>query len=133
MAADGRKNGAGHGAKTGAVREKAILALLSEPTIGEAATTAGIGERTLRRWLTEDVAFQAEFAAARQATFEAAISRIPALTGRAVDTLAALLGDKEPPAVRLGAARAVTDIGLHQHDAETIMRKLDEIEARQRR
>jgi hypothetical protein len=52
---------------------------------------------------------------------------------RAVDTLAALLGDKEPPAVRLGAARTVTDIGLHQYDAEMILKKLDDIEARQRR
>ena len=52
---------------------------------------------------------------------------------RAVDTLAALLGDEEPPAVRLGAARTVADIGLHQHDAETIVRKLDALEARQRR
>ena len=52
---------------------------------------------------------------------------------RAVDTLAALLADKEPPALRLGAARTVADIGLHQYDAETILKKLDEIEARQRR
>ena len=92
-----------------------------------------MGEPTLRRWLTDDAAFQAEFEAARHATFQAAINRIPALTARAVDTLAALLGEKEPPAVRLGAARTVADIGLHQHDAETILRKLDEIEARQRR
>ena len=100
--ADERKTRVGHGAKTAAVREQAILALLSEPTIGEAATRCGIGERTLQRWLTEDAAFQAEYEAARRATFKAAISRIPALTVRAVDTLAALLADKEPPAVRLG-------------------------------
>ncbi len=133
MSADVRKNRAGHGAKPAAVRDQAILALLSEPTIGEAAARCGIAEKTLHRWLTDDAVFLAAFEAARQATFKAAISRIPALTVRAVDTLAALLGEKEPPAVRLGAARAVTDIGLHQHDAETIMRKLDEIEARQRR
>ena len=48
-AADGRTSGAGHGAKTEAVRERAIVALLSEPTIGDAATRCGIGERTLRR------------------------------------------------------------------------------------
>ena len=35
--------------------------------------------------------------------------------------------------MRLGAARTVTEIGLHQYDAETIVKKLDEIEARQRR
>ncbi len=35
--------------------------------------------------------------------------------------------------VRLGAARTVAEIGIHQHDAETILRKLDEIESDQRR
>jgi hypothetical protein len=43
MTADGRKSGAGHGAKTDAVRERAILALLSEPTIGQAAARCGLG------------------------------------------------------------------------------------------
>ena len=37
-----------------------------------------------------------------------------------------------PPAVRLGAARTVVELGIHQHDADTILRKLDEIEAGQR-
>ena len=87
----------------------------------------------MRRWLADDAAFQAEYEAARRTTFQAAISRIPALTSRAVDTLDDLLGTTKPPAVRLGAARTVAEIGLHQYDAETILRKLDDLEARQRR
>jgi hypothetical protein len=55
------------------------------------------------------------------------------LTVRAVDTLADLLGTTNPPAVRLGAARTVAEIGMHQYDAETILKKLDDIETRQRR
>jgi hypothetical protein len=131
--ADQRKTRGGHGAKTAAVREQAIVALLSEPSIGQAAARCKIGEKTLRRWLTDYTVFQAEFEAARHATFQAAISRIPALTVKAVDTLAALLAAKEPPAVRLGAARTVAELGQHQYDAEIILKKLDEIEARQRR
>ena len=42
MAADGKKHRAGHGAKTAAVREQAIVALLSEPTIGQAAARCRI-------------------------------------------------------------------------------------------
>jgi len=134
MAADGRKSEpAGHGAKTAAVREQAIVALLSASTIEEAAGRCHIGARTLRRWLTEDESFKAEYEAARRATFQAAISRIPMLTVTAVDALADLLGTSKPPAVRLGAARTVAEIGLHQYDAETILKKLDEIEARQGR
>ena len=132
-AADGRETGRkAHGAKSAAVREQAILALLSEATIGRAAEQCGVGERTLRRWLSEDGAFRAEFEAARHSTFEAGMHRIQALTSRAVDTLEDLLGATKFPAVRLGAARTVAELGIHQHDAETIMRKLDEIEAAQR-
>jgi hypothetical protein len=133
MSADERKTRAGHGAKPAVVRERAILALLSEPTIGKAATTCGVGESTLRRWLAEDTAFQVEFEMARTVTFKAALHRLPALTATAINTLAALLGDQEPPAVRLGAARSVVEVGLYQHDVDVIVKKLDALEARQRR
>ena len=75
MSADERNTRVGHGAKPVHLREQAILALLSEPTIVAAAARVGMGESTLRRWLAEDAAFQAEFEMARHATFEAAISR----------------------------------------------------------
>jgi hypothetical protein len=51
---------------------------------------------------------------------------------RAIETLAALMAADVAAAVRLGAARTVAELGIHQHDAETIMRKLDEIEAYRR-
>ena len=38
-----------------------------------------------------------------------------------------------PPNVRLHAARIVAELGIHQHDADTILRRLDEIEGVQRR
>src|SRR4249920_3765509 len=52
-----RRNAAetrGHGAKSAAVRERAILALLSENAIGAAAQRCGVNERTLRRWMADD-------------------------------------------------------------------------------
>ncbi len=128
---DGRDLG-GHGAKSAAVRERAILALLSERTIGQAAAKAEVNERTLRRWLSEDEAFQAECAAAPQATFQTGIRRAQVLTVKAIDTLDELLDEKKHPHVRLGAARTRAELGIHQHDAETILKKLDEIEADQR-
>ena len=127
------RDSAGHGAKSVAVRERAILALLSEKTISKAAEKSGVNEKTLRRWLADDDAFKADYAAARQAAFEAGMSRVQALAGKAIETLDELLGEKDHPNVRLGAARTVAELGIHQHDAETIMRKLDEIEEHQRR
>ena len=130
-AADVRET-AGHGAKSQAVRDRAILALLSEKSIPKAAAKCKIGERTLHRWLTSDAAFQAEYSAARQAAFEAGMSRVQALTGKAVEALDELLDATDHPNVRLGAARTVAELGLHQHDADTILRKLVEIETAQR-
>ena len=100
--------------------------------MGRAAARSGVSERTLRRWLTEDSAFKAEYEAARSAMFQIGMSRIQALAGRAVETLEDLLGAKQYPAVRLGAARTVAEIGMHQYDADTILRKLDKVEAAQR-
>ena len=127
------QDAAGHGTKSAAVRERAILALLSEKTLVKAAAKSGVNARTLRRWLADDAAFKTDYATARHTAFEAGINRVQALMVRAVDTLEELLGEKKYPNVRLGAARTVAEMGIHQHDAETIMRKLDEIEEHQRR
>lgn len=135
-AADSREKGAtppGHGAKSAAVREAAILALLTEKSIQLAAARCGVHERTLRRWLTDDPTFKAEHDAARRAIYETGMCRVQALTGKGVETLEELLDAKKFPAVRLGAARTIVELGIHQHDTETIMRKLEEIEAAQQR
>ena len=47
---------------------------------------------------------------------------------RAVDALEDLLKAGASPAVRLGAAKAVFDLSLHERDAAEIMRRLDDIE-----
>ena len=56
-----------------------------------------VGVRTLHQWLTEDEAFQADYTAARQATFEGGMSRVQALTGKEIETLDELLGEKDHP------------------------------------
>ncbi len=132
IAEDARGSGR-PGAKSDAVRERAILALLSEKTLGVAAEKCGVNEKTLRRWLAGDEAFKTAYGEARRATFDAGMGRIQALTARAVETLEDLLDATQSPNVRLGAARTVAEMGIHQHDAETILRKLEEIEAAQQR
>ena len=102
MAADGRKSGAVATARrpTPCANRRFWRSCPSRQS-GRPRPAAALAEQTLRRWLTEDAAFQAEYEAARHATFQAAIRRIPALTGRAVETLADLLGTSTHPAVRL--------------------------------
>ena len=52
----------------GAIRAGGI----AERTLELAAARANVGDRTLRRWLTEDTKFQADYAAARKAATQGA-------------------------------------------------------------
>jgi hypothetical protein len=97
----------GHSAKSAAVRERAILVLLSENNIGEADAKSAVNEKTMRRWLLNAESFKAEYVAARQAAFQAGIHRMQALTARAVDTLR-LLDAKKYPSDPGGPARRVS-------------------------
>jgi hypothetical protein len=115
------------------LRERAIEALLSEKTLGAAARRCGVNEKTLRRWRAEDEEFKQAFAQARTARFHEAMDRVQALTITAVATLEALMGPTAPPTVRLGAARTVAELGMHQHEADTIVKRLDELERAARR
>lgn len=58
----------GHGTKIGRKQEDAIAALLTQPTLAEAARQTGVGEKTLRRW-QQDPSFQSAYREARRTTF----------------------------------------------------------------
>jgi hypothetical protein len=42
------------------------------------------------------------------------------------------MASKFPPNARLGAARVVLDLGIHQHEANVIVRRLEDLEAQHR-
>jgi hypothetical protein len=129
MAAHDLTYRAGHGAKAGSVREKAVLALLSTSSLAAAAAAAGVGERTLRRWLANDSTFRQLYDDARENSFKAGLERVQLLMARAVSTLEELLELSSHPAIRLGAARTVAELAIERHDAETLLRRLEELEA----
>ena len=62
----------GHGEKLSRKQEALISALLTTPTLADAAHTAGIGEVTAWRWL-KDATFQANYREARRAAVQHAI------------------------------------------------------------
>jgi len=119
-------------AKNDASRERAVIALLSERSLGAAAKRAGVGERTVRRWLAEDSEFQGELSRARRATFQAGVQRVQALMGQAVGVLEDLLAETKHPAVRLGAARTVIELAVNRNDAEVLLGRVEELERLQR-
>lgn len=83
-------------------QHRALVALMAERTIDKAAASAGVGRKSLYRWLGEP-AFRAALAEAQGAALAGALRRLAALTGEAVDTLSDVL-DTGTPAERLRAA-----------------------------
>ena len=97
----------GHGEKLGRKEEQAILALLTHPTIPEAAAACGVGEATLWRWMQEPE-FRDRYRQARRQVLEGAIASLQQAAGEAAATLRALL-TAESETVRLGACRAILE------------------------
>jgi hypothetical protein len=95
-------------------KEARILeALLSSPSVAQAARVVGLSERTLFRKL-EDPDFQEQLTAARRRTFGVTLNRIASLSGEAVTVLEGLLRNRKvAPAVR-----ARIGLGIIAHACE---------------
>jgi hypothetical protein len=91
--------------KLTARQRSAIEALLDADSLEEAATTIGVKESTLRRWLAQPSFIGAYYAAGR-AQFADAQHRLRATSGAAVDVLRKALADDDV-AVRIRAAAAI--------------------------
>lgn len=104
-----------------------IVALAGGATIRDAARRASIGERTVYRRLDEPD-FRQQVQAARADMVAQAVGKLADAATKAVDTLSALLdGDSE--SVRLGAARAILEIGTKLRDATEFEARLAALEA----
>src|ERR671932_2508179 len=78
-------------------QHKALAALLTEPTLSDAAAKVGIGERTLHSWLAEP-AFKAAYLDVRREAVGQAIARLQQLSSGAVAVLAQVAADRQAPA-----------------------------------
>ena len=85
----------GPGQKLARKQEAAIAALLSQRTVEDAARVAGIGTRTLFRWL-ELSEFREAYLQARRQAFGQATARLQQATGAAVSVLLSLMLDWTP-------------------------------------
>ena len=123
----GGRRSTGHGGKAATVRDRTVLALVAGRRPADAAADAGIGLRTLQRWL-QDASFIDQLNSARAAAFDSAMQRLMAGANIAADTLVDLLNDGQPSAIRLGAARCVLDHAIERHDVATVVARLTELE-----
>ena len=114
-----------------AKQNKALEALLSGMTKGDAATSAGVTPRTLNRWLHEDILFWDTLQQESQRSVFDATRRLTATLNTAVTVMASVMEDASAPAaVRLRAAQVVTETAVKLIETSDILRRLEELETR---
>src|SRR5271168_3540188 len=115
-------------AKLGRKKEEALLALLSQRSIEEAARAAGVGPRTLYRWMKEPD-FDAAYREAKRASFSQSKARLHQMASAAVTTLGKeMLDPHTPPATKLRAADSILDYTAKAIELEEIEARLAELE-----
>mgnify|MGYP001378616874 CR=1 FL=1 len=114
-----------------AKQQRALEALLSGATKGDAATAAGVTPRTLNRWVNEDALFWNTLQAENRKAVFAATRRLTAAMDTAVTVMTEVMQDAAAPAaVRLRAAQVVTETALKLIEANDVIERLEELETR---
>jgi hypothetical protein len=109
-------------------QDGAVATLLQEPTIGRAAAAAGVGERTLRRWLAEPV-FKAAVLTARREAFGQAIGLTQKYAPVAVAALVKVMQDQTvPPAAKVTAAAMLLRFGREGIELDDLAERVEAME-----
>src|SRR6266849_1915566 len=120
---------AARGSILGRKQEDAIAALLTQRNVEEAARAAGIGTRTLLRWLKLPE-FQAAYRQARREAFGQAVARLQQGASAAATTLLKTMIDPATPAsVRVRAAECVMNQAPKAIEIEDIEVRVAALEA----
>lgn len=109
-------------------KQKALLALLTQPTKEKAAAAAGITSKPLRGYLAE-ADFQAEYKRAFSELVEDATRQAQQAISLALSTLREIVEDGEENAqARISAARSLLEYSLKLTESTDILNRLDELE-----
>src|SRR5271170_3965129 len=118
----------GHGSKMSRKMDAAIIGLLTQRNLEEAARSAGISLATLRRW-QDQPEFEAAYRKARRKTFGQQVARLQQASGAAVTTLLKLAVDQNsPPAVKARAAHYILTLATKAIEIEDIEARVTELE-----
>ena len=120
---------AGRNSSLGRKQEQAIAALLTQRNMEDAARSAGIGIRTLLRWM-KDPGFEHAYREARRDAFGQSIARLQQGTSAAATTLLKLLIDTNTPAsVRARVADSIIAHATRAIEVEDVQARLTALEA----
>jgi hypothetical protein len=107
--------------------EMLLMALACGATIETAAQKAGLGRTTVFRRL-QDPEFQRRLQEVRADMVKRTAGTLTAASTEAVKTLLSLQQPTVPPAVRLGAARTILEIGIKMREVADLDERLALIE-----
>jgi hypothetical protein len=117
-------------AKLTPTQARAIAALMTAGSIGEAAKAVKVGERTLRRWLAEDAGFVAALDAAQRQALDAVVRRLTSLSVAAGGVLARVMGDESASSsARVRAADIVLGRFVQLRELAQLEERLTALEA----
>ena len=109
-------------------KQKALVALLTQPTKEKAAAAAGITSKTLRGYL-DDPEFQTEYRKVFTELVEDATRKVQQTLDPAVAVLREIMEDRdETGQVRVTAARSVLEYGLKMTETTDILARVNELE-----
>jgi hypothetical protein len=107
--------------------EKLLLALACGATVEAAARQFKLSERSVYRRLA-DPDFRKRLQEVRADMVHRSSAMLTAAGGEAIKTLLALLKEPVAPATRLGAARAVLELGMKLREVSSIEERLAALE-----
>jgi len=115
-------------------REKAVVALLTEPSMGAAAEKAGISPRTLSRWIRDDCEFRSLLRSTRKAVFQRATTYLVNTTVEATETLLSVMRDEAAPAsARVSASQTCLRLAVSVFGTDEIEERIELLERAVRR
>ena len=109
-------------------QQNAIIALLSEPSIRQAAKVSGIPEKTLYNWLRNPT-FEAAYRLARRDATQQAMGLLQKYSGTAAAILCKLAVGSGSDAIRLAAASKILDLALKITELEELRGEIDALKA----
>ena len=115
--------------KLGRKKEQAIIALLQQRSVEDAARMTDVSIRTLYRWM-KDPDFDAAYREAKRASFSQSVARLHQMASAAVTTMGKIMVDPSMPAsTRVKAAECILSHTTRAVEIETIETRLEQLES----
>lgn len=110
-------------------QSKALIALLSEPTVEAAAKKSGVSERAIYNWLAEP-GFSEAYRVARREAVSQAIANIQRASSEAVKVLEEVMKNTaEKGTTRVSAAKTIIETAFKAIELEDLTQRIEALEA----